>query len=112
MVLVFAVVLRLRWFPCRGNHRNRKTTANTNKLILSSMSLISPQLKEILVCPTCHGDLEEDEAKSVLRCTNDGMEFPVSDGIPIMMVPEDLPTESANEAATATDTDVDTPDAA
>lgn len=52
------------------------------------MSLISPQLKEILVCPLCHGELEEDEAKSVLRCKNDGTEFPVRDGIPIMMVPE------------------------
>ena len=52
------------------------------------MSLISPQLKEILVCPTCHGELEEDAAKSVLRCTQDGTEFPVQDGIPIMMVPE------------------------
>lgn len=52
------------------------------------MSLIDPQLKAILVCPTCHSDLEEDEAKGVLRCTLDGMEFPVRDGIPIMLVSE------------------------
>ena len=58
------------------------------------MSLISAQLKEILVCPLCHGELEADEAKSVLRCTQDGTEFPVRDGIPIMMVPEDVPTET------------------
>ena len=64
------------------------------------MSLISAQLKEILVCPTCHGELEEDEAKSVLRCTNDGQEFLVRDGIPIMMVPEDAP---AGDAATSPD---------
>ena len=69
------------------------------------MSLISAQLKEILVCPTCHGELEEDEAKSVLRCTNDGTEFPVRDGIPIMMVPDDAP---ADDAATSPDA----PDAA
>ena len=56
------------------------------------MSLISAQLKEILVCPTCHGDLDEDDAKGVLRCRNDGTEFPVHDGIPIMMVPEEVPT--------------------
>lgn len=59
------------------------------------MSLISPQLKAILVCPLCHGELEEDDAKSVLRCTTDGTEFPVRDGIPIMMVPG---TETAIEA--------------
>lgn len=58
------------------------------------MSLISPQLQEILVCPTCHGELEADEAKSVLRCKNDGTEFPVRDGIPIMMVPDDVATSS------------------
>ncbi len=68
------------------------------------MSLISAQLKEILVCPTCHGELEEDEAKSVLRCQNDGQEFPVRDGIPIMMVPDD--------AATAPESASDAPDAA
>ncbi len=73
------------------------------------MSLISAQLKEILVCPTCYGELEEDEAKSVLRCTNDGTEFPVRDGIPIMMVPEE---SAAEDAATPTDTDSDAPDAA
>ena len=62
------------------------------------MSLISAQLKEILVCPTCHGELEEDQAKSVLRCTNDGTEFPVRDGIPIMMVPgTEAETDEADE---------------
>ena len=67
------------------------------------MSLISPQLKEILVCPLCHGELEEDEAKSVLRCKTDGTEFPVRDGIPIMMVPEESSQDAPAEAATATD---------
>ena len=62
------------------------------RLYSPAMSLISAQLKEILVCPLCHGELEEDEAKSVLRCTNDGTEFPVRDGIPIMMVPDDAAT--------------------
>ena len=64
------------------------------------MSLISAQLKEILVCPTCHGELEEDQAKSVLRCQNDGTEFPVHDGIPIMMVPDE---SAPDDAATSTD---------
>ncbi len=56
------------------------------------MSLIDPQLKAILVCPTCHGDLEEDDAKGVLRCQNDGTEFPVRDGIPIMLVEDAAPS--------------------
>ena len=50
------------------------------------MPLIDPQLIAILVCPVCRGELEEDEAKQVLRCTQDGLEFAVRDGIPIMLV--------------------------
>lgn len=57
------------------------------------MSLISPQLQEILVCPRCHGELETDEAKSLLRCKNDGLEFPVRDGIPIMLIEEAAASE-------------------
>lgn len=53
------------------------------------MPLIHPQLKAILVCPVCHGELDEDEARAVLRCQNDGREFPVRDGIPIMLVDEE-----------------------
>ena len=62
------------------------------------MPLISPQLKAILVCPLCHGELEEDEARSLLRCQNDGREYPVTDGIPIMMVPDET-TAAAPDAA-------------
>ena len=58
------------------------------------MPLISPQLKAILVCPVCHGELEEDAEKSVLRCQNDGREYPVREGIPIMMVPDETQTQA------------------
>lgn len=64
------------------------------------MPLIDPQLKAILVCPTCHSDLEEDETKGVLRCTNNGLEFPVRDGIPIMLVNEAGAVMSEAEAET------------
>ncbi len=50
------------------------------------MPLLDPQLKAILVCPLCHSDLDEDETKQVLRCQQDGTEFAVRDGIPIMMI--------------------------
>ena len=69
------------------------------------MSLISPQLQEILVCPLCHGELEADAEKSVLRCTNDGTEFPVRDGIPIMMVAEETTPDDAKMEAEAAEFD-------
>lgn len=61
------------------------------------MALLSPLLKEVLVCPVCRGELEEDETKSVLRCKNDGREFPVRDGIPMMLVEEDAPAEEKDD---------------
>lgn len=63
---------------------------------LEPMPLISQLLQEVLVCPVCRGELEADEAKGVLRCKTDGREFPVRDGIPMMLVEEE--TEQEREA--------------
>lgn len=55
------------------------------------MSLISPDLARILACPADLGDLEEDEAGSRLVCRRCGRQYPVQDGIPVMLVdPEDV----------------------
>ena len=53
------------------------------------MSLISSQLAAILVCPVDHGDLEQDETNSVLKCRVCDRIYPVEDGIPVMIAPED-----------------------
>ncbi len=53
------------------------------------MSLIDPQLKEILVCPCPHhAPLDEDEAASRLRCRKCRLAFVVEDGLPIMLLEE------------------------
>lgn len=52
------------------------------------MPLLDSLLQEILVCPSCHGALEEDEAASRLRCTKCSLAYPVRDGIPVMLVEE------------------------
>lgn len=52
------------------------------------MALIDAQLKEILVCPSCHGELDEDEAQQKLRCRGCGLAYPVQEGIPIMLIEE------------------------
>ncbi len=56
------------------------------------VALISELLKEVLVCPVCGGELEEDEPRSVLRCPRDGREFPVRDGIAMMLVEDENPS--------------------
>lgn len=48
--------------------------------------MIPPELMEILVCPSCKGDLREEKAELV--CTRCGLRYPVRDGIPIMLVDE------------------------
>jgi hypothetical protein len=53
------------------------------------MSLIDPKLAEILVCPVDHGELDENEVKSTLDCQTCGREYPVENGIPVMLVTED-----------------------
>ena len=61
------------------------------------MPLIDAQLKEILRCPSCHGDLEEDEAGAKLRCLGCGLAYPVRDGIPVMLIEEATKEVKSNE---------------
>ncbi len=43
------------------------------------------KLLEILACPLCNSELEYDKDKQELICKNDGIAFPVRDGIPVML---------------------------
>lgn len=52
---------------------------------------VPKQLLEILVCPKCKGELEYLEQKSVLRCNQCRLQYPVRDGIPIMLTDEAQP---------------------
>ena len=50
--------------------------------------LIAPELRAILVCPSCHGDLRDDVENSKLECTGCGLRYPVEKGIPVMLIDE------------------------
>lgn len=52
------------------------------------MPLLDPQLKEILICPHCHGELEEEEPRAMLRCRGCGLGYSVADGFPNMLIDE------------------------
>ncbi len=53
---------------------------------------LSPQLREILVCPKCQGELEyQDGQDESLICRNCRLRYPVRDGIPIMLIDEASP---------------------
>ena len=52
------------------------------------MSLIHPELAEILVCPADHGDLIQHEETFRLVCVVCNRSYPVRDGIPVMLIEE------------------------
>ena len=47
---------------------------------------IRPDLRDLLVCPRCHGSLEWRE--NVIDCPRDGLTFPIRDGVPILLLSE------------------------
>ncbi len=50
--------------------------------------MIDPELRELLVCPSDHGDLVDDVKAERLVCTVCDRRYPVVDGIPVMLVEE------------------------
>lgn len=53
---------------------------------------LDDRLLEVLVCPDCRGSLEHKERRKVLLCTACGLQYPVRDGIPVMLVDEAKPS--------------------
>jgi uncharacterized protein len=49
---------------------------------------IAPQLREILACPKCKGDLEFREDEGEIRCLRCRLAYRIDDGIPVMLVDE------------------------
>jgi uncharacterized protein len=49
---------------------------------------LAPELKEILACPKCKGDLEFREAEAEIRCGRCRLAFRIDDGIPVMLIDE------------------------
>jgi uncharacterized protein len=52
---------------------------------------LSPDLKEILACPKCKGDLEFREADGEIRCLACRLVYRIEDGIPVMLIEEARP---------------------
>ncbi len=49
------------------------------------------ELKEILACPRCKGELEFREAEGVIRCHACRLVVRIEDGIPVMLLDEATP---------------------
>jgi uncharacterized protein YbaR (Trm112 family) len=51
--------------------------------------VIDEELRAILVCPACKGDLIFEESRII--CTACGKAYPIRDGIPVMLIDEAQP---------------------
>ena len=49
---------------------------------------VDKELLEILVCPSCHGEIEYRQDEEVIVCTKCGLRYPVRDDIPVMLIEE------------------------
>lgn len=52
---------------------------------------IAPELKEILACPKCKGQLEFHEEKQQIHCKACKLVYRIEDDIPVMLVDEATP---------------------
>jgi len=52
---------------------------------------LSPELKEILACPKCKGDLEFREDLQQIHCKTCKLVYPIRDDIPVMLISEAKP---------------------
>jgi len=52
---------------------------------------LSKELKEILVCPKCRGDLEFHEEKNEIHCKQCRLIYDIREDIPVMLVNEARP---------------------
>jgi uncharacterized protein len=52
---------------------------------------LSPELKEILVCPKCRGELEFHEEKHEIHCKKCKLIYEIREDIPVMLIDEARP---------------------
>jgi uncharacterized protein YbaR (Trm112 family) len=60
---------------------------------------LSPDLKEILACPKCKGELEFHEDRGEIHCLRCRLAFRIDAGIPVMLIEEARPLGEAGGAA-------------
>lgn len=56
------------------------------------MPYVDPVLLDVLVCPDCRNAIEYKDRRKVVVCTGCGLQYPVIDGIPVMLVDQAKPS--------------------
>ena len=55
---------------------------------------LAAELKEILACPKCKGELEFREAEKQILCKTCKLVYRIEDDIPVMLIDEAKPLET------------------
>jgi uncharacterized protein YbaR (Trm112 family) len=55
---------------------------------------LAAELKEILACPKCKGELEFHEAEKKIVCKTCKLVYRIEDDIPVMLIDEAKPLET------------------
>jgi uncharacterized protein len=50
--------------------------------------MLSEELRNILACPACKGELHASSNEQYMLCRTCGLAFPIREGIPVMLVNE------------------------
>ena len=56
---------------------------------------LNPELKALLVCPKCKGDLVFHEERGEIHCRNCRLIFAIQDDIPVLLLDEARPLPEA-----------------
>jgi len=52
------------------------------------MVALDEKLMEVLVCPDCRSNVEHKDRRKAVVCLGFGLQYPVVDGVPVMLVEE------------------------
>jgi len=56
--------------------------------------MIDEELLKIIACPKCKGDIEYVKGENeCFNCHNCNLQYPIKDGIPIMLIDQALPLD-------------------
>lgn len=69
-------------------HEKRKAKAAEEIMIPMTEAPLAKELYDILACPVCKGDIEYTKNKTGLLCKKCKIEYPIKEGIPIMLPPD------------------------
>ena len=54
---------------------------------------IPKEIRAILACPKCRGELDDAPDGSALKCSRCRLTYPIRDGIPVLLLDHAKPTE-------------------